>query len=282
MIYLTKKQLEEIAQQIASISVKDSDFDETENIQDGDSVAIIQDGINKRILISTLREGIAKGDKGDPGESAYEVWQDNGHPGGTIEEYFADIKGEPGEDGKDGKDGQDGQDGHDGAPGVGVPVGGTTGQVLAKSSNSDYATTWVNQSGGGTQVQSDWNQSDTNAVDYIKNKPTIPSSLNNLTDVTISSATNNQVLKYNGSAWVNAAAPSGGASALDDLSDVTLTTPSSGQTLSYNGSQWVNAAVGTMQYRKVTASEYNELSSNGQLVNNVLYVVVDDRQSGVA
>ena len=29
-------------------------------------------------------------------------------------------------------------------------------------------------SGGGTQVQSDWNQSDTTAVDYIKNKPTIP------------------------------------------------------------------------------------------------------------
>ena len=28
--------------------------------------------------------------------------------------------------------------------------------------------------GGGTQVQSDWNQSDSTAVDYIKNKPTIP------------------------------------------------------------------------------------------------------------
>ena len=28
--------------------------------------------------------------------------------------------------------------------------------------------------GGGTQVQSDWNQTDTTAVDYIKNKPTIP------------------------------------------------------------------------------------------------------------
>ena len=28
--------------------------------------------------------------------------------------------------------------------------------------------------GGGTQVQSDWNQTDSSAVDYIKNKPTIP------------------------------------------------------------------------------------------------------------
>lgn len=36
-----------------------------------------------------------------------------------------------------------------GDAGPGVPAGGTTGQVLAKSSNTDYATTWVNQSGGG-------------------------------------------------------------------------------------------------------------------------------------
>ena len=37
--------------------------------------------------------------------------------------------------------------------------------------------TWVNLGAGGggsTQVQSDWNQSDNTAVDYIKNKPTIP------------------------------------------------------------------------------------------------------------
>ena len=32
----------------------------------------------------------------------------------------------------------------------------------------------VISSTGGTQVQSDWNQSDSTAVDYIKNKPTIP------------------------------------------------------------------------------------------------------------
>jgi hypothetical protein len=31
-----------------------------------------------------------------------------------------------------------------------------------------------NQSGGVTQVQSDWSQTDTTAVDYIKNKPSIP------------------------------------------------------------------------------------------------------------
>jgi hypothetical protein len=45
-------------------------------------------------------------------------------------------------------DGVDGQDGQDGAPGVGVPSGGTTGQVLAKASGTDYDTEWVNASGG--------------------------------------------------------------------------------------------------------------------------------------
>ena len=66
------------------------------------------------------------------------------------------AKGEDGQPGADGKDGKDGKDGADGAPGAdgkdgeGVPAGGTTGQVLAKKSGTDYDTEWVNQSSGGT------------------------------------------------------------------------------------------------------------------------------------
>lgn len=37
----------------------------------------------------------------------------------------------------------------------------------------------------------------------------------------------------------------GGASSLDDLSDVTISTPSSGQVLKYDGSKWENAADNT-------------------------------------
>ena len=37
----------------------------------------------------------------------------------------------------------------------------------------------------------------------------------------------------------------GGAGALDDLSDVTITTPSTNQVLKYNGSQWVNGTDAT-------------------------------------
>lgn len=41
-----------------------------------------------------------------------------------------------------------GADGVDGADGVGVPAGGTAGQVLSKIDGTDYNTQWVNQSGG--------------------------------------------------------------------------------------------------------------------------------------
>ena len=39
--------------------------------------------------------------------------------------------------------------GQPGAPGIGVPAGGSTGQVLAKKSDNNYDTEWVNQQGGG-------------------------------------------------------------------------------------------------------------------------------------
>jgi hypothetical protein len=45
--------------------------------------------------------------------------------------------------------GADGQDGTDGRDGVGVPAGGTTGQVLKKKSNTDYDAEWADESGGG-------------------------------------------------------------------------------------------------------------------------------------
>lgn len=48
--------------------------------------------------------------------------------------------------------GAPGEDGADGAAGVGVPTGGTTGQVLAKTSSTDYDTQWVAQSGGGSGI----------------------------------------------------------------------------------------------------------------------------------
>jgi len=69
---------------------------------------------------------------------------------------LADIEGDKGDTGDPGAKGDKGDTGDPGAkgdkgdtgdPGQGVAAGGTTGQVLAKTTDADYATGWV--SGGG-------------------------------------------------------------------------------------------------------------------------------------
>ena len=59
--------------------------------------------------------------------------------GVSLQDLYAmgALKGEPGKDGRDGRDGIDGKNG------VGVPSGGAAGQVLAKKSDDDYDTEWI-------------------------------------------------------------------------------------------------------------------------------------------
>ena len=54
--------------------------------------------------------------------------------------------GDPGPTGVQGPDGIQGPAGPAGAAGIGVPVGGTAGQVLGKIDTADYNTTWVDMS----------------------------------------------------------------------------------------------------------------------------------------
>jgi len=63
--------------------------------------------------------------------------------------------------------------------------------------------------------------------------------LNDVSDVTITTPSTDQVLKYNGTVWVNASSPAG-ATDLDGLTDVVITTPATSQVLEYNGTNWVN------------------------------------------
>lgn len=88
-----------------------------------------------------------KGPKGDTGEQGPEGPQ--GQKGDTGDTGPQGPQGPIGETGPQGERGPKGDTGPQGNPGVGVPAGGTTGQVLAKSSNNDYETQWVNQGGGG-------------------------------------------------------------------------------------------------------------------------------------
>jgi len=49
----------------------------------------------------------------------------------------------------------------------------------------------------------------------LSNKPTVPTNLDSLTDVVITSATNGQSLQYNGTNWVNGSAGSGSVTSVD-------------------------------------------------------------------
>lgn len=68
--------------------------------------------------------------------------------------------------------------------------------------------------------------------------------LTGLSDVTISNASAGEVLKYNGSAWINDSDAAGTTiNSLDDIGDVTISSAASGQFLKWNGSAWVNDAI---------------------------------------
>jgi hypothetical protein len=74
------------------------------------------------------------------------------------------------------------------------------------------------------------------------------SSLNELTDVTITTPLNDQFIRYNGVEWVNETVniiggTLGGASTLDELLDTNISVPTDNQFLRYTGSEWVNETV---------------------------------------
>ena len=80
----------------------------------------------------------------------------------------------------------------------------------------------------------------------LSNIPSIPSAINDLTDVDTTGITSGQVLQYNGTNFVAATITgSGGASSLDELSDVdtTTTAPTSGDALVYDGANFVPQAI---------------------------------------
>lgn len=63
--------------------------------------------------------------------------------------YVRGPRGPQGEQGPQGAQGIQGPQGNQGPAGPGVPTGGTTGQLLKKSSNADYATEWGDAPAGG-------------------------------------------------------------------------------------------------------------------------------------
>lgn len=85
-----------------------------------------------------------KGDKGDPGEKGPPGDKgDKGDPGPQGIQGVPGEQGPQGLRGDKGDKGDKGDPGTDGADGVGVPAGGTTGQVLAKVDDVDFNTEWI-------------------------------------------------------------------------------------------------------------------------------------------
>ena len=66
-------------------------------------------------------------------------------------------------------------------------------------------------------------------------------SLDDISDVNITTASSGQFLKWNGTAWVNDSIPT--INTLDDVGDVTITSAASGEFLKWNGTAWVNDAI---------------------------------------
>jgi hypothetical protein len=102
---------------------------------------------------------------------------------------------------------------------------GTAGQLL--TSNGASAPTWqaapvslpLQTGNTGKYLTTDGSAASWDALATVANsgsyndltdKPTLTTNLDGLTDVAITSPSTDQVLKYNGSGWVNGAAPAGG------------------------------------------------------------------------
>ena len=102
-----------------------------------------------------------------------------------------------------------GEKGEQGNPGEGVPTGGTSGQILAKNTNNDYDTHWINlpTTGGGSSVTIDNTLTQSGAAadakatgDKINEvKQSIPTALKNPKALTFTGAV---TAEYDGSSAV--------------------------------------------------------------------------------
>lgn len=121
-------------------------------------------------------------------------------------------------------------------------------------------------------VQADWSEPDINALSYIKNKPSVPTTVATLTDVNISGPAIGHALRWNGTGWINQAVIESPVTNYDSLTDVTITSPAVGQIVRYNGTSWINSKLnytdlnGTPTLATVaTSGSYSDLTGKPDL-----------------
>lgn len=150
---------------------------------------------------------------------------------------------------------------HDGATAGGFPLAKESG---VPSSIKDLTDVYAAMSPTDGQVLT----FDTTNGWQAESIPTI-NTLNDISNVTITSATSGEFLKWNGSAWVNDSIPT--INTLNDISNVTITSATTGEFLQWNGSAWVNAVVeafdvqtqSTSATTQVTVASYNATTYDG-------------------
>ena len=89
---------------------------------------------------STVSVNVGETTTGEPGTNASVT---NSGDETNVVLNFTIPRGKTGPQGPQGKSGADGKTGPQGPAGPGVAAGGTTGQVLAKKSNTNYDTEWI-------------------------------------------------------------------------------------------------------------------------------------------
>ena len=203
--------------------------------EDGVSITNVEVDSSKH-LICTMSDGstvdagevpTVKGDTGDPGadgadgsdgKSAYEIAVEEGYAG-TEEEWLASLKGADGF-----------------SPEIYVKES-TSDRYVLTITTSDNEFDTPNLKGGGSGSAS---------------------AMSDLEDVQLTSLTTGQILKWNGSKWVNEDGVE--IDSLGDINDVDLGTLTDGQVLAWDAtnSKWVNAdAVNPTQFESMpVASDY--------------------------
>ena len=124
---------------------------------------------------NTATFDVTNGQDGDDGADGFSPIANVTKVGDTATITITDEDGTTTASISDGVDGQDGADGY--SPSASVSKVGSTATITITDKDG---TTTASISDGDINVQSDWNEADTTADDYIKNKPTIPSKTSDL------------------------------------------------------------------------------------------------------
>lgn len=120
-------------------------------VQSGNESSATITGTAEEPILNLVLEKGDKGSTGSAGQDGISPTVTTSKSGKVTTIEIVDVNGTHTatiNDGNDGLNGTNGQDGQDGADGIGVPSGGTTGQVLSKASGTDYDTEWVDASSG--------------------------------------------------------------------------------------------------------------------------------------